>query len=288
MIKTILAHLTGTDSDESVTELSLDIARLYAAHIACLFVRRDLANANLDFVPSGTLSEAVGDVEANTAQDRFRAHDAVEALCRGRGVVRADSPPPPDGVSASLRETSGDWSDRLVEEARFHDLLVLAGGRDRPGRLSPAALGRVVVHSGRPIVLAPEKIKPRGFKTVAIAWRNSPDAARAVTAAMPFLEKASHIDVLSASEDNGDAAERVHGSDAVVSQLRWHRLNAHEQLVVPAGREIADAILETAEAGGADLLVMGGFGHSRLRQAMFGGFTHRVLDGANLPVLMFH
>lgn len=288
MIKTILTHLTGTDTDESVTELSLDIARLYSAHIACLFIRRDAADANLDFVPSGTLSEALGNVEANTAEVRFQAHEAVAALCRRPGITRADTPPAPEGMSVSLQEASGDWSDRLIAQSRFHDLLVLAGGADRPGRLSPSGLGRVIENSGRPVVLAPEKVKKRGFKTVAIAWRNSADAARAVTAAMPFLAKASHIDVLSASEDNDKPEERVHSSDAVVTHLRWHRFNAHEQLVVPGGREIPDAILDMAEFGGADLLVMGGFGHSRLREAMFGGFTRRILDGANIPVLLFH
>jgi hypothetical protein len=165
---------------------------------------------------------------------------------------------------------------------------VLAGGPERKGRLSSEGIGQIIVGGGRPVLLAPEKAPKFVAKTIAIAWKNTPEAARAITAAMPLLAKAERIDVLSANEEDTKAMECVDCSDGVVQQLRWHGLNAYGHFVIPAGRTVPNAILESAAGVKADLLVMGGYGHSRFREFIFGGFTQRVLDGVDLPVLVFH
>jgi nucleotide-binding universal stress UspA family protein len=94
--------------------------------------------------------------------------------------------------------------------------------------------------------------------------------------------------VLSANEEDTRAKECLDCSESIVQQLRWHGLNAYGHFVIPAGRTTPNAILETAHGFNADLLVMGGYGHSRLREFIFGGFTKRILDGVDLPVLVFH
>jgi nucleotide-binding universal stress UspA family protein len=80
----------------------------------------------------------------------------------------------------------------------------------------------------------------------------------------------------------------VNCSDALVRQLDWHGFKARGHFILPAGRSVPDAVLETARTAGADLLVMAGYGHSRLREYIFGGFTRRILEGVDLPVLLFH
>src|SRR5437868_13172803 len=115
----------------------------------------------------------------------------------------------------------------------------------------------------------------------------SAESARAMTAAMPLLAKADRIDVLTASEDDAEAKSCVDCTDRVVQQLRSHGLNAYGRFVIPAGRSAADAVVETARGNGADLLVMGAYGHSRLREFVLGGFTQRILRGAAMPVLLF-
>jgi nucleotide-binding universal stress UspA family protein len=182
----------------------------------------------------------------------------------------------------------GEDAESLSSHGRFHDLIALAGGPERSGRLIAADIGEVVVTCGRPVLLAPEKASGRSFKTIAVAWKNAAEAARAVTAAMPFLSKAKRIEVLGANEGADGSLECVNCSDSLVRQLQWHGLNARGHFVVPAGRSIPDAILETAREREADLLVMGAYGHSRLREFVFGGFTRHVLDGVSLPVLLFH
>jgi nucleotide-binding universal stress UspA family protein len=105
---------------------------------------------------------------------------------------------------------------------------------------------------------------------------------------MPILCKAHKIVVLSANEDDSKAMECLDCYESVANHLRWHGASAEGRYVVPAGRSVPDAVLESAREAGADILVMGGYGHSRLRELIFGGFTRRVLQGVELPVFVFH
>jgi Universal stress protein family len=234
------------------------------------------------------LAEALNVVEQQNRQGTQQARITLAEFCKRDGVFLANDPTRTDGVSAHWCEKTGDEFDELTSQARFHDLLVLAGGAERKGRLPPEGIGQIIVGSGRPVLLAAEKPRKSLTKTIAIAWKDTPEAARAVSAAMPLLSKAERIEVLSANEEDTRAMECLDCSDSIVQQLRWHGLNAYGHFVIPAGRTIPKAILETAHSFNADLLVMGGYGHSRLREFIFGGFTQRILDGVDLPVLMFH
>ena len=247
MIKTILAHLTGTHVDEPVLAMSLDIARLYDGHIDCVHIASDPADlirqaAQIELASSTILVEALGTIERQNKERMGHAQESFAQFCKQGNVVRAEAPPGPGAVSASLREISGDEADCLVAEGRFHDLVVLAGGVARDGRLPPEISGQVVVSCGRPVLLAPQKVETRKFKTIAVAWKNTPESARAITAAMPFLAKAAHVEVLSANEENEKALECVNWSDRVVRQLHWHGLKARGHFVLPAGRSVPNAI----------------------------------------------
>jgi nucleotide-binding universal stress UspA family protein len=182
----------------------------------------------------------------------------------------------------------GDEFDHISMHARSHDLVVLAGGADRPGRFPEEALGGVIIGSGRPVLLAPEGESTATFDRIAIAWKDAPEAARAVTAAMPILEKAREIHVFSANESGPRGAAEMESSDRIARCLRRHGLNVRGHFVIPAGRTPAEAVLQSAREVDAGLLVMGGYGHSRMREFVFGGFTQRVLRGVELPVLLFH
>jgi nucleotide-binding universal stress UspA family protein len=293
MFKTILTHMTGTDCDQEVLTTASQVARLFAGHLECLRVVSDPATlvmqaAQMDLVTSAMLAEALNVVEQQNREGTQQARITLAEFCKREGVALANDPTRTDGVSAHWREKTGDEFDELTSQARFHDLLVLAGGAERKGRLPPEGIGQIIVGSGRPVLLAAEKPRKSLTKTIAIAWKDTPEAARAVSAAMPLLSKAERIEVLSANEEDTRAKECLDCSESIVQQLRWHGLNAYGHFVIPAGRTTPNAILETAHGFNADLLVMGGYGHSRLREFIFGGFTKRILDGVDLPVLVFH
>jgi nucleotide-binding universal stress UspA family protein len=294
MFKTVLVHLTGTDCDRSVLATALRIARPFGGHLDCVRMIPDQAAlvaqaVQLDMGSAMLLSDTINTIEQQARERTERARATFAEFCKQHDVPQIGSPPGPGGVSASWREiAAADEYEAVTRSARFHDAAILAGGKERSGRLPPEFLGSIVISAGRPVVLAPEKPHQGDIKTIAVAWKNAAEAARALTAAMPLLSRAQRIDVLSASESDSAVAECLDCSDSVVRQLRWHGLNAQPHLIVPAGRTAPEAVLESAHGFGADLLVMGGYGHSRLREFVFGGFTHRILKGAGLPVFLFH
>ena len=242
--------------------------------------------AQIDIGMSAAIGDMLADFEkfANERTQAARAHFAkfckeqrIAVEARDRGTITAE-----------FREVMGDEADHLIAESRFHDLTVVAGGPERASRLSQESLGAVVTSSGRPVLLVPAKARQNAFKTIAVAWKAAPEAARAITAAMPLLEKAEHVHVLGANEENAQAMACLDCSDAMTGYLRRHGIKANCHFVIPAGRSVPDSVVETAQSMGADLLVMGAYSHSRAREFVFGGFTRHVLHGVNLPVLMVH
>ena len=173
--------------------------------------------------------------------------------------------------------------ERLIAQSRRHDLVVLKGGSVGEGALGSNEIGRLLLSAGRPVLLAPT-VPARAIQRVVIAWKDTPEAARAVSAAMPVLERAHLISVVTAAEDENQSADQ----QGVVDHLRWHGLNVEAHRVELRGRDACDAVLETARAAEADLLVAGAYGHSRRRELVFGGFTEGLLEDASIPVLLMH
>jgi nucleotide-binding universal stress UspA family protein len=141
------------------------------------------------------------------------------------------------------------------------------------------------MHTGRPVLIVPDAVPDRIGGTVAIAWKNGPESARAVAAAQPFVEMAERVIILSVEEDI-DIDE--HACERLRQALLWHNLNTTVQPLQQDSRSDADILLAAAGAMGADMLVMGGYGHSRMREVIFGGVTRRVLSGADVPVFITH
>jgi nucleotide-binding universal stress UspA family protein len=124
-----------------------------------------------------------------------------------------------------------------------------------------------------------------GVGTVAIAWKDTPEAAHAVAAAMPFVRRATRVVILSVEED---AKSTEPSCERLRHAIRWQNPRVIVHHLQQDGRHPVETMLEGVATLGADLLVMGGYSHSRMREVVFGGFTRRVLKSAELPVLMAH
>jgi nucleotide-binding universal stress UspA family protein len=192
-----------------------------------------------------------------------------------------------EGVNASMEEIEGDPIRDTAARARYCDLVVLARAGDK-GDFSTDAIANILVGCGRPVLLVPEKALSDVGATIAIAWKQTPEAARAVTAAMPLLQRAKKVVVLSAAETKADSEQNGTSAELLATQLRHHGIAAAAQNVPIAPHGSAEALLQAAHDTKADLLVMGAYGHSRVRELVFGGFTRHVLKECSLPVLMLH
>ncbi|MBV8398419.1 MAG: universal stress protein, partial [Acetobacteraceae bacterium] len=169
------------------------------------------------------------------------------------------------------------------EYGRAADLVVVGRPSDHQG-FSIDTTEAALVGAGRPVLIAPATPPVSLPETIVIAWKATPEAARAVTAAMPLLSRAKQILIVTVAEEEGLSDE---GGARLGTSLSWHGLNASTRHLRPDRPGAADTLLAAAAEEGA-LVVMGAYGHSRLRQWIFGGFTQHVLRGAAVPVLMMH
>lgn len=143
-----------------------------------------------------------------------------------------------------------------------------------------------LMDTGRPLLVAPATVVPETLLgTVVIAWKDAPEAARAVAAALPLLKRAERVVIVSVA---GGADPRAYTADRLLRSLRWHNPNTSVRQLDRARRKPVDALLGEAHDLGASLIVMGGYSHSRLREVVFGEFTQRILAGVEVPVLMAH
>ena len=175
--------------------------------------------------------------------------------------------------------------DVLIAASRGHDVAFVAGGGSKGG-LRAGDSARLLVESGRPLILAPAAPGRGALDVVAVAWKPTPESSRAIAAAMPLLRKAKKVVILTASEGSYDADEDE--GNTVSSYLAWHGIKAETQKVLAAGRSASEAVLDAVRDARADMLVMGAYGRGRLSEIVFGGFTQRVLDRTELPVFLLH
>jgi hypothetical protein len=164
------------------------------------------------------------------------------------------------------------------------DLIVASRGGPDDNAASRSTLDALLLETGRPVLIpGGSTIRPTFAERVAIAWKPTAQAARAVAAAMPLICRAREVAVLIVDEDTG-----THDSiGRLVEYFAWHEIKAVVQRL-SAGPQSAVETLLAAAVRVAGLPVMGGYGHMRLRERVFGGFTSRVLSDAPLPVLITH
>ena len=287
MIKTILVPATGSDSDSAVFASALAVARRFGAHLEFLHVRPDAAATAVAMASEGGGATMVGSLinrlEQEADEREKKANQLFQGFCEREGLVLRDAPPGPSGPTAQWLRQIGAEPYWVAEYGRCADLLVIG----RPGEDAGVSLETIegaLVDSGRPLLIP--TATPLGTlpETVVIAWKATREAARAVTAALPFLQFAKEIVILTVAEDRGASEDEA---DRLMGGLRWHGVPVSVRHLKPDGHSAADTLLSAARDHAA-LLVMGGYGHSRLREWIFGGFTLQVLRGAEMPVLMAH
>jgi nucleotide-binding universal stress UspA family protein len=288
MIKTILVPATGSDADAGVFTAALAVARPFGAHLSFLHVRIDAAWFGTTIMPEGSSPQLatglINGMEEEAEQREQTAKQLFESFCRREGLACAESSRGPLVPSVRWITEIGSDSHWLVEYARTADLLVI--GRPNGNQRAPLDMLEVaLINSGRPLLIPPPAPISAPPDTVVIAWKSTPEAARAVTAAMPFLSIAKQIVITTVAEDETTMEEE--GASRLMANLRWDGYSASVHRLEPGAQGAAETLLAAAREQAA-LLVMGGYGHSRLREWIFGGFTQRILHEAEIPVLMAH
>jgi nucleotide-binding universal stress UspA family protein len=283
-IRFILAPLTGGKRDALTLASAFSAAEPLKAHVRAVFVRPD-PTESLPFFGdevAPAMAEEIVD-SAREAADSASA-SAQAALNAAAAVAEFETVDgPAKGPSASFREMKGHFADCVARLGQLTDLIVFGPLKegDHPG-LSEA-FEAALLKSGSPVLLGSDA-QPRAFERIAIGWNASAASAHAVRASLPYLEKATSVQIVVVQ--GTDVAET--DIEDVEDYLRAHGIGVEIVRTNAQSRSVGDALLETAVANDADLLVLGGYGHSRLREWFAGGVTRRILSQATLPLFLVH
>lgn len=280
-VRTILVPVDGSESCTIALETAFELAADFGAHMAGLHVRIDPLEA-VPFVGEGMSGALVQElIELTEHESAVRAQAAramFERVQASAGCPSAASPTP-GGPSAAWLEQAGREEDAIVRYGRLADLIVVGRtGADR-GDSAVTAFTMALFETGRPVLVAGETCRAP-FRSIVVAWNDSLEASRSVAASLPFLARASQVTAVCVDEDAGEPA-----LDDLVRYLGWHGIAAQRRFIEARG-SVGEALVRAAH--GADLLVMGGYSHSRLRELILGGVTRYMLEHARLPLLMAH
>lgn len=288
----LLAVIDGGSGSEAAVVAALDLGRRFSARVELLHVEVDPDSA-VPMVGEGmsgaAVEQLVQSLSAESERRRKVARDLYQKHCVAAGlkVVEADAVSAPGSFAVCFRSLVGGEVDEVLHFGRLSDLIVIARpSTEEEGGLT-TAFDAALFDSGRPVLLVPAAPATDLGATVAIAWDRSCEAARAVGAALPLLTAASKVVILTARESGGEPGSEIEPSE-LAAYLALHGVDARTWAFVPASGSLGGALLEEAGKAGANLLVMGAYGHSRLREMVLGGVTRSILADADLPVFLMH
>lgn len=257
-------------------KIALDLAVLHGAHVTGLYVEPPLPMSAFPEIP--VPAEVIDAQEAAAAQ---RLASLQQQFTRASTLA---------GVSTEWRVSHADTVTALNVNARYADLLVT--GHSEDGAVSwfdMAATKHIALESGRPVLVVPcgAEVTSLGQR-VLVAWNGSREAVRAVHDALPLLKRASFVQVVVVNPQVGYGEHgAVPGADICVHLAR-HGVQAEAYVAHTDNQAIGAALLTQATAIGADLVVMGAYGHSRFRELVLGGVTRHLLRHLQVPMLMAH
>ncbi|MBI0435372.1 universal stress protein [Roseomonas sp. KE0001] len=284
----LLLPLTGTAAGEAALSTALMVARMWNAHVHCLHVRvdaRDVAPLAGEGLSGAMIEEMMAATERESGERAGRVRALFEKFVQGRDVtiaLSAESALKADGPTLSFESIAGREEDIVAQQSRLYDMAVVPHPEADEDVSSSDALHAVLFDSGRPVLIAPRQAPTSIGTRVCCAWNGTAESAAAVAAALPWLHHAEAVRILYSD----DYQRRGPTAEGLQAYLRWHNITAEAEPFKPQTREVGAGLLGAARDFNADLLCMGAYSHSRLRQLILGGVTRHVLENADIPVLM--
>lgn len=278
MLKDILVHLDGGSDDDNRLAHALGLARQYEAHLTGLVCIHVPGMSMM----GGDMGLSSAKLSAQIIQESNESGDALEAkyieVFKNLDVL---------SEVRRLDLQGGSAAQVIAAETRTADLFVSTRPYNHKNNNSELLEG-VLFSSGRACLFVPPAVPPEGdVKTIVLAWRNTRESARAVAEALPLLVGADKVVIAMISQGEAPQARGDAPSADIAKHLTRHGVKV-EVNYISGWDDAAAALLNECDRVDADMLVMGGYGHSRFREWVLGGVTRTVLSKADLPVLIAH
>jgi nucleotide-binding universal stress UspA family protein len=276
MIKDIVVNLGVGERANYAGEYAVSVAATFDAHLAGIAFLYDpiVPISGAGYIPADVIDTQERDnaAAAKAALDRF-------AAASQRAGISAE----PLTMSASL----GGVAEQFGRIARRFDLSIVGQAEPETSTVEEVIAEAALFESGRPVIVVPYIQKePLKLDQVMVCWDGSHSAARAIGDAIPLLTRSKRVEIVIVTNERGKQDE-IAGAD-IGAHLARHGLNVEVRRTVLGDIDVADVLLSHAADSGSDFIVMGGYGHSRLREFVLGGVTRSIFRSMTAPVLMSH
>jgi nucleotide-binding universal stress UspA family protein len=282
-LKDILVHVDGMRGHEARLRIAAELAHRSGAHVCGLFVIEPVNFAGF-FSPGGADLAQAEILHAIQEQHESARRDLAERLGTTFRTRLDDA-----GVLGEWRIAHGDPGERVSLHGRYADIVIVGQSDPDAVSLGSAVPEAVLLGSGRPVLVVPYIGAERAVgERVLVAWNASHEAARAANDAIPLVAPGGRVTVLAINPARGIAGEGDLPAVDMAHHLARHGITAEAAHTVADDVAVGDVILSRAADMGADLIVMGGYGHSRAREFVLGGATRALLGHMTVPVLFSH
>ena len=276
MIKDIIVNLRATKNDSAVANYAASVAAALQAHLTGVAFVYDpiLPISDGGYIPAEVIET-----------QRVENESAAEAAIKGfiAATNKAGISTEPLKLSTSLAGAA----DRLARMARCFDLAIVGQGQSEMSTMEQIIGEAVLFDSGRPMIMVPYIQKaPFKIDNVMICWDGSRASARAVADAISILGKGSRVEIVIITNERGKQYD-IEGAD-IGQHLARHGFKVEVRRLPGGDIDVADALLSHAADSSTDFMVMGGYGHSRLREFVLGGVTRSIFQSMTVPVLLSH
>lgn len=278
MIKDILVSLRLGEGPDAAVDYAVSAASALGAHLTGVAVSYEI-----DVPPVYTEAFSTDFLQVQREESRRLAQRAVDYFGEASRSVNLPS------EVRTIDGTPGGAAEQIGVIARLYDLAIVSQADADNLGAEEVITEAVLFDSGRPVLLVPKKQqKPFSAKRILVAWDGSRTSARAVAEARPLLAQADLVEAVVVETGKSKKKRELPGADLARHLARHDKIVELRRLVPGADESIVDVLLKEIAARDIDIVVMGGYGHSRLREFVLGGVTQEMLERMTVPVFLAH
>jgi len=284
IIRKILAPVRGDGNGKYVVDQAIAIARQSNAHVDVVYIKKGLEAPppyGIPLSPSmrSGIMEAIATRESSEIE-MVKSH--YDRLCEQYHLLQSDgSPGPEKQVTISWSAHVGRQSKMVAKLGKFSDLIVIPRP-DPVNRIGINTLEESLFHTGKPVLVVPRKLTQTLGKHIGIAWNASDASSTALTLALSLISTADKVTILTAGTTDNNRQQ----ASLLADYLKWHEVDASIRLFKSDKRRIGTRLMAEASDCGADMLVLGAYGHNRHKEILLGGVTEHIIWNLELPILM--